>query len=390
MIPEPQRTYLLELLKALGPAADSFVVVGAQAMKFVLEKARATKDIDFVLDVVGLRGEPVSIGKQLKELGYTVVEGSRNFQFEKPIRDSAESMRIEFMAPEEFKREKDFRVDVEDGIHARACTGGSIAVVHSSIYELSGNLPDGSRFRGSIHVTKAPALVMLKLLALDDRYRNIRGPAEARHDREEARTHAADIIAIVSAQADRDQFKSDFTDLFPVDAALGIRILEILNQYFRESISPGLLVYEESLVADKPVDRNTRREVIAEIERAHAMMLGLLPRKEFYELLGALDESCDVERNPRLVNEFLANLDQTRTPIWDEAAVERLPSSAFGGAFKKGGSFTVSASEALKALSAVERRLVRGQVQLCGQKLRSRTELAERFSRVFGGEAQPI
>ena len=40
---------------------------------------------------------------------------------------------------------------------------------------------------------------MLKLLALDDRYRNIRGPAEARHDREEARTHAADIVAIVSA-----------------------------------------------------------------------------------------------------------------------------------------------------------------------------------------------
>jgi hypothetical protein len=38
-----------------------------------------------------------------------------------------------------------------------------------------------------IRVTKPHALVMLKLLALDDRYRNIQGPAEARHDREEAR-----------------------------------------------------------------------------------------------------------------------------------------------------------------------------------------------------------
>jgi hypothetical protein len=38
MIPEPQRTYVLELLKALGPAANDFVVAGAQAMKFVLEK----------------------------------------------------------------------------------------------------------------------------------------------------------------------------------------------------------------------------------------------------------------------------------------------------------------------------------------------------------------
>jgi hypothetical protein len=32
MIPEPQRTYVLELLQALGPIADDFVVAGAQAM----------------------------------------------------------------------------------------------------------------------------------------------------------------------------------------------------------------------------------------------------------------------------------------------------------------------------------------------------------------------
>ena len=82
MIPEPQRTYILELLKALGPAADDFVVAGAQAMKFFLERTRATKDIDFVLDVVGLRGEELSIGAKLQDLGYTAVESSRNFQFE--------------------------------------------------------------------------------------------------------------------------------------------------------------------------------------------------------------------------------------------------------------------------------------------------------------------
>ena len=44
MIPEPQRTYVLELFKALGAAADGFVVAGAQAMKFMLSHARATKD----------------------------------------------------------------------------------------------------------------------------------------------------------------------------------------------------------------------------------------------------------------------------------------------------------------------------------------------------------
>ena len=63
-------------------------------------------------------------------------------------------------------------------------------------YELSGKLPDGSALSAPIRVTKAHALVMLKLLALDDRYRNIRRAEEARPNREEARTHAADIIAI--------------------------------------------------------------------------------------------------------------------------------------------------------------------------------------------------
>src|SRR5208283_1130536 len=203
VIPEPQKTYVLELLQALGPAADEFVVAGAQAMKFMVDRARATKDIDFVLDVLRLRSESFSLSDELKKLGYKPVHGARNFQFEKPIPDSSDIMRIEFMAPEELKRSKnDFRVDVQSGIHARACTGGTIAVAQSEIHQLEGRLPDGSEFTGSVRVTEPHALVMLKLLALEDRYRNIRGPAEAGHDREEARTHAADIVAIISAQAD--------------------------------------------------------------------------------------------------------------------------------------------------------------------------------------------
>jgi hypothetical protein len=175
MIPEPQLTYVLELLKALGSSAEDFVVAGAQAMKFMLEKARGTKDIDFVLDIMRLRAESPSIAATLATHGYTVVKESQNFQFEKPIPGSKEVMRIEFMAPEEFKREKDFRVDVEKGVHARSCTGGSIALAESSFHPISGKLPDGSPFSASVRVTKPHALVMLKLLALDDRYRNIRG-----------------------------------------------------------------------------------------------------------------------------------------------------------------------------------------------------------------------
>jgi hypothetical protein len=99
LIPEPRRTYLLELLNALGPAAEDFIVAGAQAMKFAVAQARATKDVDFLLNVVALRKAPLQLAQVFEKLGYTPVPESRNFQFEKPIPGSSEKMRIEFMAP---------------------------------------------------------------------------------------------------------------------------------------------------------------------------------------------------------------------------------------------------------------------------------------------------
>src|SRR5438552_1478001 len=96
-------------------------------------------------------------------------------------------MRIEFMAPEEYKREKDFRVDIQDGVHARACTGGSIALAQCHLHTISGKLPTGVPCIVQVRVTQPHALVMLKLLVLADRYNNIRGPKEARHDRRRGR-----------------------------------------------------------------------------------------------------------------------------------------------------------------------------------------------------------
>jgi hypothetical protein len=69
MIPEPQLTYLLELLQALGPAANDFVVAGAQALKFAVAKARGTKDVDFLLNVLALRDEPLQLAPILERLG---------------------------------------------------------------------------------------------------------------------------------------------------------------------------------------------------------------------------------------------------------------------------------------------------------------------------------
>ncbi len=379
MIPEPQRTYVLELLNALGAAANDFIVVGAQAMKFVHEGARATKDIDLILDVVRLRGGKPSVRQRLKELGYAVVEGAHNFQFEKPIPNNNERMRIEFMAPEELKRDKDFRVDVEDGVHARACTGGRIAIAESKVHTLTGSLPGGAPFRGSIRVTEPHALVMLKLLALHDRYRNIRGPEEAEHDREEARTHAADIVAIVTAQTDQRRFRDHFENQFQIDPALGIRVLSILGDCFRENTSAGLLVYEEFLVADKPLDPKVRRQTTQEVERAHKIMLSLLPPQAFYDLIAAMGDSCDIEQNFPLVKEFLTNLERTGIGINDDVSVELLPAESFGGAYSGLDKLTASASEALKALSKSEMQLVRCHLQNSAERLKELPELVQQF-----------
>jgi hypothetical protein len=181
---------------------------------------------------VALRKEPLQLAPIFEKLDYKAVPESRNFQFEKPIPGSTEAMRIEFMAPEEYKREKDFRVDIQEGVHARACTGGSVALIQSDVRELSGKLPDGKNFTTQIRVTRPHALVMLKLLALVDRYSNIRGSKEARHDREEAQTHAADIIAIASAVSDIAQLNNLFVTQFLAEPLLGIRVLHVLTDFF--------------------------------------------------------------------------------------------------------------------------------------------------------------
>ena len=277
MIPEPQRTYVLELLAALGPAAADFVIAGAQAIKFAVQDARSTKDVDFILNVIALRAEPLQLDAVLKQLGYTAVAGAQNFQFEKPIPNSAETMRIEFMAPEEFKRPTDFRVDVQQGIHVRACTGGTIALAESDEYPLEGTLPDGKPYAAKVRVTRPHALVMLKLLALYDRYHNIRGPQEARHDREEAQTHAADIVAVVKARPDLAEFKRQFEGQFGADAELGSRVSGILNDFFRDGTAPGYLLYEEYLAATLPTGRATQLEIREESARAHRILQRILP-----------------------------------------------------------------------------------------------------------------
>jgi hypothetical protein len=270
MIPEPQLTYLLELFTALGPAADGMILAGGQAARFWVVKPRATRDLDFILDVTFLRGYEARIAPILETLGYSPVENARNFQFEKPIGNSGEAMRIEFLAATEFGRKNQIRVDVQEGIHGRACTGGSIVLVETDERLLTGMLPDGTPTKARIRVTRPHALTMLKLIALDERYRNVRGAPHAEHDREEARTHTGDIVAIMSAQGDLQHFRQRFAAQFREDIELRNRTYQIIRDYFRERSAPGVILYSEALVRDRPTE--SVRDLDSELRRAQRLV----------------------------------------------------------------------------------------------------------------------
>jgi hypothetical protein len=288
-------------------------------------------------------------------------------------------MRIEFMAPEEFKREKDFRVDIQDGVHARACTGGSIALAQSDRHSISGKLPNGDDFTAQIRVTAPHALVMLKLLALSDRYSNIRGPKEARHDREEAQTHAADIIGIVAAVADVPRFNSLFATQFLSEPLLGLRVLHVLSDFFREPASPGLIVYAEYLAANLPVGRDSAEAVRQETQWAQRLVARILPPSEFLAVAAAVDDSTEWERRAPFVDEYLSGLENARIPLTDVLALQSLPSGAFGGAYTSATKFVMSASEPLEIVSPEQRALLQSYLQWKANALRGAGELIRKF-----------
>lgn len=279
MIKEPQKAYLLELLSELGDLGNDFVLAGGQAMHFMLNKARPTKDFDFVLDVYSLREKSRKVADLLSKLGYTVDPKARNFQFAKQIPNSNEVMRIEFLGCEENRKSKDKRVKIQDGLHARDCDGADIVLRESFNELLRGNLPSGISVEANIRIIQPQALVMLKLLAMDDRYWNIRGPKEARHDREEAIIHAGDIVSIIHANIGKGDFPVLFWRQFGPQQDLKRRSIDILRKYFENIGSVGIQLYTEYVHTENPaIDRD---EAQALVNKAIREVRALITSKEF-------------------------------------------------------------------------------------------------------------
>jgi hypothetical protein len=228
-------------------------------------------------------------------------------------------------------------------------------------------------------VTQPHALVMLKLLALADRYSNIRGPKEARHDREEAQTHAADIVAIVSAVSDIAQFSRLIATQFFAEPPLGIRVHQILADSFRATTSPGLLVYAEYVANSLPVDPSTAEKVRQETDSAQKVIAQILPPPEFFNLADAINDSTEWDGQAPFVEEYLSGLENNRIPVADTLALNSLPSGAFGGAYALGTTFVMSASEPLEKVSPAQRDLLHQYLQQKTNAFRIHQELLQRF-----------
>ncbi len=227
---------------------------------------------------------------------------------------------------------------------------------------------------------------MLKLLALADRYSNIRGPKEARHDSEEAQSLAADIVAIVTAVSDIARFNSLFFTQFLPEPQLGIRVLRILGDFFREVTSPGLIVYTEYLAANLPADPATSEVLRRETELAQRIVAQILPPPEFFALAVAVDDSTEPERGAPFVEQYLSALEGARIPVTDTLALQSLPGGAFGGAYKPGLIFVMSASEPLRKVSAAQRPLLQSYLQWKVNVLRRNERLRRRFPHTLKDE----
>ncbi len=251
MIKEPQKAYLLELLIELGDLASDFVLAGGQAIHFMVEKVRPTIDFDFVLDVYSLREKSQKVAEILARLGYGVVPEAKNFQFIKTLPNSKEIMRIEFMGSEQDRINKDKRVRIQEGLHARDCLGAEIALKESFCQVIKGTLPNGTAAEATIRIILPQALVMFKLFALDDRYNNIRGPEEYKHDLNKASIHSGDIINIIHSNIGKKGFSVLFWEQFGSYVDLKERSKNILQKYYRDKNSPGIQLYREHIRTEK-------------------------------------------------------------------------------------------------------------------------------------------
>ena len=196
--------------------------------------------------------------------------------------------------------------------------------------------------------------------------------AQARRDREEAQTHASDILAILRAVTDIPSFNTAFVAQFKDEPVLGISVLRILADYFRDGSLPGLVLYADHVASNLPADRATRDTINAEIDKALQVVLRFLPNPDFLSFAAAID---DTTHGSPLVDEYLSNLEQSRIPFSNPLALTLLPAGSFGGAYARGSTFVMNASELTARRDEPQRQLLFAYLQSKMERLQASAEL---------------
>ena len=173
------RSVLIEVAQILGSFRDKFVIVGGAVPWLLLDNAAmrhvGTIDIDLGLDAEALGdGEYARLIELLMEHGYAQGEHLEEFQLERrspaPDDGSPIVVVVDFLIPAKAAVTKN-RPPLIDGFRPVHASGAGLALQFRETIEIEGEMPGGMVNRVKVAIASIPALLAMKGLALDGRYK---------------------------------------------------------------------------------------------------------------------------------------------------------------------------------------------------------------------------
>ena len=173
------RAVLIEIAQILGSFRDKFVIVGGAVPWLLLDNAAmrhvGTVDIDLGLDAEALGdGEYARLVELLMEHGYAQGKHLEEFQLERrspaPDDGSPIDVVVDFLIPKKAAVKKN-RPPLIDGFRPVHASGAGLALQFRETIEIEGEMPGGMVNRVKVAIASIPALLAMKGLALDGRYK---------------------------------------------------------------------------------------------------------------------------------------------------------------------------------------------------------------------------
>ena len=173
------RAVLIEIAQILGSFRGKFVIVGGAVPWLLLDNPAmrhvGTMDVDLSLHAEALGdGEYARLVELLTGHGYAQGEHLREFQLERrtlaPDGGPPIDVVVDFLIPEGAAIAKN-RPPLIDGFRPVQASGAGLALRFPETIEIEGEMPGGMANRVKVAVASIPALLAMKGLALDGRFK---------------------------------------------------------------------------------------------------------------------------------------------------------------------------------------------------------------------------